>query len=291
MALKDVLVCIDPTPLSETRLRLAFNLARAHRAHLGGAYVMPKLDSIIAHPPAGVVPPGELTGLVQGGGMTPGGAVTEILREAEDAESAERRFKSELQLNGIEGEWHLFDTGEEPELIELAKSHDLTVMGQLSPDSDSVGFRPEEIAFGAARPVLVVPYAGTFETVGRRALLAWDGSREAVRAANDSLPLLANAEMVTVMFIGAREASLDHQRQSLERVVGHLQRHGITANIEESLQGELAISDVLLSRAADLGADLIVAGIYHHSQLRESLIGGVSRDLLEHMTVPVLMSH
>ena len=144
---------------------------------------------------------------------------------------------------------------------------------------------------GAARPVLVVPYAGAFDSVGKRVLVAWDGSREAVRAVNDALPLLGEAEAVTVISIGPRETELERRRTSLERIVGHLQRHAILARLEESVQGGIAVSDVLLSRAADLAADLIVAGLYHHSQLREALIGGVSRDLLDHMTVPVLMSH
>lgn len=291
MALKDFLVCIDPGSLSEARLRLAFNLARAHRAHLTGAYVMPKAEDLIAHPPAGVVPPGELTGLAQGSGMTPGGAVNEVLREAEDAETAEQRFRSELHLSGIEGDWHLFDTGEQAELIELAKTVDLAITGQVSPDAGSPAFRPEDIAIGAARPVLVVPYAGTFEAIGKRALVAWDGSREAVRAINDALPLLGDAEAVTIIFVGPRETELERQQLAIERIVNHLQRHDIAANFEESVRGDLSVSDVLLSRAADLGADLIVAGVYHHSQLREALTGGVSRDLLDHMTVPVLMSH
>ena len=71
----------------------------------------------------------------------------------------------------------------------------------------------------------------------------------------------------------------------------HLQDHGIAARTEETLRGRLAVSDILLSRAADLATDLIVSGGYHHSPLREALVGGVSRELLEHMTVPVLMSH
>ena len=137
----------------------------------------------------------------------------------------------------------------------------------------------------------MVPYAGTFDTVGRRVLVAWDGTREAARAANDALPLLENAEAVTVMFVGARETTLAEHHPSIERIVHHLQRHGIPAKTEETLQGDLRISDVLLSRAADLAVDLIVAGAYHHSQLREALVGGVSRELLDHMTVPVLMSH
>jgi nucleotide-binding universal stress UspA family protein len=291
MALKDLLVCIDPGSSSDARLRLAFNLARAHRAHLTAAYVMPKAEDLIAHPPAGVVPPGELTGLAQGGGMTPGGAVTEVLREAENAETVEQRFKSELHLSGVGGDWHLLDAGDEAKLIELAKSFDLTITGQLSPESRQTTFRPADIAIGTARPVLVIPYAGRFETVGKRALVAWDGSREAVRALNDALPLLGDAEAVTVMSIGPREAELERRRESLDGIVGHLQRHAIPAQLEESVQAGIAVSDVLLSRAADLGADLIVAGVYHHSQLREALIGGVSRELLQHMTVPVLMSH
>ena len=71
----------------------------------------------------------------------------------------------------------------------------------------------------------------------------------------------------------------------------HLERHGIGARTEETLRGDIPVSDVLLSRASDLDVDLIVAGAYHHSQLREALVGGVSRELLNHMTVPVLMSH
>jgi nucleotide-binding universal stress UspA family protein len=291
MALKDLLVCIDPGSPSDARLRLALNLARAHRAHLTAAYVMPKVEDMIAHPPAGVVPPGELTGIVQGGGMTPGGAVTEVLREAENAETVEQRFKGELHLSGIGGDWHLLDAGEEAELIELAKAFDLIITGQLSPEAHPTAFRPEDIAIGTARPVLVVPYAGTFESIGKRALVAWDGSREAVRAVNDALPLLGGAEAVTVMSVGPREAELERHQLSIDRIIRHFQRHAITARLEESVQAGIAVSDVLLSRAADLGADLIIAGVYHHSQLREALIGGVSRDLLEHMTVPVLMSH
>jgi nucleotide-binding universal stress UspA family protein len=60
---------------------------------------------------------------------------------------------------------------------------------------------------------------------------------------------------------------------------------------EEDMQAGLSVCDLLLSRAGDLDADLIVAGAYHHSRFREAMLGGVSRDLLDHMTVPVLMSH
>ena len=142
----------------------------------------------------------------------------------------------------------------------------------------------------AGRPVLIVPYAGTFETVGKRILFAWDGTREANRAMHDALPLFTDAE-ATVVFVGSNERDLEQHRPALDRVVHHLHHHGVAAKPEETLRGGLAVSDILLSRAADLAADMIVSGGYHHSPLREALLGGVSRELLQHMTVPVLMSH
>jgi len=292
MALKDLLVCIDPTTAGDIRLKLAFNLARANKAHLSGAYPLPEAQAVRVGPTGFGGVPGMT--VIAEEPVSPGGAVSEAFREAEVADRVEHRFKDELRLAGIDGEWHVLPDGDSAELIELAKSMDLTIMGQRPPTSRSDGaarFRPDDIVIATGRPILVIPYAGTFETVGKRILIAWDGTREANRALNDALPLLTNTEAVTVMFVGANERDLDQHRPALERIVGHLQRHGINAIPGETLRSGLAISDILLSRAADLAADLIVTGGYHHSPLREALIGGVSRDLLDHMTVPVLMSH
>jgi len=289
MALKDLLVCIDPTSAGDARLKLAFNLARANKPHLSGAYVLADGDTAPrGHGGFGGVP-----------GMTsfneepsPGGMVSEVFHEAEVVDRVELRFKDELRVAGIEGEWHIVPDGDSTELIELAKSVDMTIMGQRAPRADGAArLRPDDVVIAAGRPVLVVPYAGNFETVGKRILVAWDGTREANRALNDALPLLEESQSATVMFVGANERELEQHLPAVQRIAGHLQRHGVNAVPEETMRGGLAVSDILLSRAADLAADLIVAGGYHHSQLREALIGGVSRELLQHMTVPVLMSH
>ena len=254
MAVKDILVHLDATPAGETRLKLAANLAAANAAFLTGAY---------------------FNGKAGNGGATQG-------------DDMQRRFAGTLAERALDGEWHAADGPEAPDFGDLAKAADLTVLGQHSTNG---GPRPEEIVVAAGRPVLVIPYAGSFEHVGRRVLVAWDDTREAARAVNDALPLIDKAEAVTVMFVGPQETALKRTQPSLERVVRHLQRHAIDANSEASLSTDIAVSDVLLSRAADLDADLIVMGGYHHSQWREALLGGVSRELLRHMTVPLLMSH
>jgi nucleotide-binding universal stress UspA family protein len=127
--------------------------------------------------------------------------------------------------------------------------------------------------------------------VGRRALIAWDGTREAVRAVHGALPLLDRAE--------ARDGHLCRRSEGKYRAIPTFSRVDFQSSetapdslpTRSDLAGALSTSEVLLSRAAEMSADLIVSGAYHHSQLREALIGGVSRDLMNQMTVPVLFSH
>ena len=94
-----------------------------------------------------------------------------------------------------------------------------------------------------------------------------------------------------LLTVSEREADVERNRPGIERMLKSYGRHGVVARAEEALPDGHAISDVLLSRAANFGADLIVAGAYHHSRLRESVFGGVTRDLLERMPVPLLLSH
>ena len=215
MAIADILLCIDPTTVAEGRLKLAVNLAQAHKAHLNTCYIMPEergalIGTGIAGAP--VIPAAGMVGIARtlSPGVDPAAAVVpQVAAEAKRADTVEQYFRAELRLHGLGGEWHLFFPGETGAFIELAKTVDLIILGQPSPDFRSTGFRPEDIVVAAARPILVIPYAGTFVTAGRRALVAWDGTREAVRAVNDALPLLGDAEVVTVTFVGAQETSLE----------------------------------------------------------------------------------
>ena len=141
------------------------------------------------------------------------------------------------------------------------------------------------------RPVLVVPYAGNFADVGRRVLVAWNGRREAARALHDAMFLLADAEAVTVIEIDPPAPGVAAPAASAAQLAAALMRRGIAAKAETETSGDIGVGDLLLSRTADLGADLIVMGAYGHSRVREFVLGGVSRDLFRHMTVPVLMSH
>ena len=300
MGLHDIFVCIDGTAAGDIRFQLALNLAQTSKAHLTTVYALREPRGW-AVPPAGVGLPPTVLGpvspegarAIEGHPISAAAPVVQVVREAERADAFEERLREELNLRGLKGEWHVVDHTDLAELTELAETADLAILGQYpGDDSDGVTWlRPDHVITASGRPVLVIPYAGTFARVGTRVLVAWDGTREANRALHDALPLIHHAEAVTVLYVGTQDSDLDRERPRLERVIRHLQRHGVKAQPEESPRGDISISDVLVSRAADLGADMIVAGAYHHSPLRETLLGGVSRDLLDHMTVPVLMSH
>jgi nucleotide-binding universal stress UspA family protein len=301
--LKDILVCLDPSPAGEARLRLAAGLASEQRAHLSAVYILPQQEAeagIAADDGLGFHAPNESADIAPGSLVAgipapaaPPAAQGDYARRLELTETVERRFRESLQLDGIAGgDWQLFAAGENADLLALARAADLVIYPQDAGEHRlPAGFAPDALVIAAGRPVLVVPYAGDFAALGRRALVAWDGSREAARAAHDALPLLHQAAQVTLVTVCEREGDFERYRPGLERVLQNYQRHGVPARVEESVRGDLAVADVLLSRAADFDADLIVSGAYHHSQLRESLFGGITRDLLGRMTLPVLLSH
>ncbi len=174
---------------------------------------------------------------------------------------------------------------------QMARLFDLTVVAQ--PDPDRPG--PEEVIaetvlLDSGRAVLLVPYVQKATYGGGRAVVAWDGSRAAARALAEALPLLHRSEVVEVLRVVRGSTAED---ESAEEVVRHLARHGLSArtHVLRLGPGEASIAQAILNEVSDQGADLVVMGGYGHSRLRELVMGGVTREILSTMTVPVLMAH
>ncbi|MFB9261601.1 universal stress protein [Bradyrhizobium erythrophlei] len=170
-----------------------------------------------------------------------------------------------------------------------ARLHDLTVVTQPQSDHDSYdNVIPQEILFQAGRPVLYMPYTfrGTFSA--RRIGICWDGSRLASRALHDAMPFLREADALTVISITGPDAIPD---SSTDQLVRYLARSGLPAKVASFPSHRSEIQPAILSSASDESLDLLVMGGYGHSRLQETLLGGVTREMLHSMTVPVLMSH
>ena len=276
MSLKDLLVIADNDSTYAARLDIALALAAEHHAHLTGLHVMPPpLTPIYVDMP---IP-----------------ETVEKMQRLELEDAARRAaavFAEHAGRTTVSTEWRVA----EGDIVRVASEHaryaDLTVLPQgmdLGFASADLTNLPEELALRVGRPVLVIPRYGSFPKVGGRVLVAWNGSREVTRAVHDALPLLRRAEQVTVL-------SIDPDADAERRLPGadvslHLTRHGVTVQAATIAGADVAVGDLLLSYVADHDIDLIVMGAYGHTRLREVVLGGATRTLLRHMTVPVLMSH
>jgi len=275
--LKDILVHIDRTKECAGRLKVALGLARAHDAHLTGAYVIPR--SRIPTYLEVQVPKDILDKAAAG--------------RVEEAAAVKRDFEKACRADDIPCEWRQAEGVTVETLALNTRYADLAIVGQRNSASEDfeVDEMPDRFILSAGRPTLVVPYAGSFPTIGRTIVVAWDASRLATRAVNDALPLLRKADKVHLLAINPEGGIEGHGAIPGADIGLHLARHGVKAESSSIRVEDLDVGDALLSRVADFGADLIVMGAYGHSRWRELVLGGVTRHLLDHMTVPVFMTH
>jgi nucleotide-binding universal stress UspA family protein len=205
---------------------------------------------------------------------------------SEATAAVESMVRRRGDVAGVTIEWRATE-GDVTDTVKVhARYADLAIVGQ-SPE-DAIDDVAAGVFLGAGRPVLIVPRYGTFPTLGERVLIAWDGGREACRAVNDALPLMRQARHVVVLSVNARETP---GLEPGDDIALHLARHGITVETSAQHATDIDVASLLLSRASDLSADLLVMGGYGHSRLREIMLGGVTRKILGEMTLPVLMSH
>jgi nucleotide-binding universal stress UspA family protein len=191
-------------------------------------------------------------------------------------------------------EWRVAEGEPVASTLREVREAGLVVLGQTDESDDDSYIAPqylESIVLESGRPTLVIPYTGDFPTLGTSVLVAWDGGRESARALHDALPLLAGSR-VHLLHANAAMRSLRVDSTPAANALRLLRDVGAEVEMEYMAEAnDLLIGELILSRAADIGADLIVMGAYGHSRLREITLGGVTRTILASMTVPVLLAH
>ncbi|MBD3764323.1 MAG: universal stress protein [Rhodobacterales bacterium] len=148
----------------------------------------------------------------------------------------------------------------------------------------------ESALFEGQAPVLVLPEGGMKPEVGRRIVVAWNQSREAMRAVRAALPMLIAADRVCITVIDPPQHGPERSDPG-GALSAMLVRHGVKAEISVLARTLPRISDVLVRHIRDIDADLLVMGAYGHSRLTEALMGGATRNMLEEAPVPVLLAH
>lgn len=275
--IRDILVNLTQGADTDPAASFAVSLAKAHGAHLTGLAVTYEID----------VPPFYM-------GAVPTDFIDAQMKEnAEAAAQAAEAFKAVAEAAGVTCEVRTLSASlglAANAFAEMSRLFDLTIVAQ--PDPDRPG--PEEVIaetvlLDSGRAVLLVPYVQTAPYGAGRAVVAWDGSRTAARALNEALPLLHKAQQVEVFSVYRTNAPAQDAGADVAR---HLARHNLNAQVRSLPLGSgVGVAEAILNEVADQGADLVVMGGYGHSPLRELVLGGVTREILSTMTVPVLMAH
>lgn len=279
MGYRSFLVQVDDSDQSDRRTRVAARLARAFGADLQGVYVTstPEMTPFKA-------------------AILPDSVVEHRLRDTGKAQAhAETRFRAAAAAEQMPAVAWSAPAGPAIEAVVLQTCYaDVAVVGQPLPEDANAGFA-SDLVYGmlmdAGRPLLIVPHYGDYPVVGRNVLIAWKESRESTRAVCDALPFLKRADRVIVMTVSSPKDDTLAASQSGAAIATYLARHDIVAEVRPEMAEDIDVGNLLLSRAADLSTDLLVMGAYSRWRLTERVLGGVTRLMLESMTVPVLMSH
>ena len=281
MSYRNILLHLDSLAACRKRIAVALDLGERFGARITG---MALTGNLVLPYAMDMAPPGEL--LVEW---------QETLQR--QARTAADTFEAAARQAGfVQVETRVAEGRDIPAITQGARYTDLVVIGQVDPADSGSGAGQEEmsageVVLGCARPVLVVPYIGAPAGLGKHILIAWNGSREASRAVSDALPLLKKAQRVTVMAVNPEIDERSHGELPGADLAAFLAQHDLKIEVQADRGAQDDVGEELLSRIADLGCDLLVMGAYGHSRAREWAFGGVTRTILQSMTVPVLMSH
>jgi len=275
MSIKTILVHLAADPDHEERLKVAMDIARRNKAHVNALFVTKPLHM-----------PGEVTGRAASASY-----IASTAREAKRrADQLEQEFADACDRDKISHTW-ICEDGDHIDMLEKhVHAADLLIVTQVETKFiDEILYPPipEKLTLISGCPVLVLPIGWTHSTFNTHALVAWKSSRESVRAVRDSLDLLNDAEKVTILAVGPEVTD----SLPAEEIQQYLERHGIAAEIRKDFKDKSHYGEIILAHAKDMGADLIVMGAYGGSRFREMVLGGTTREIMNGMDVPVLMSH
>lgn len=288
MTIRKILAPVDGSPLDQAALVAAFALARRLAAHVDVLFARPTMHDAVP-----VVGEGASTTVMEQLVSTAEAEWTQ--REA----VARRIFQAEVARAGLSprtrpGEpegatvgWRRLSGRVDRILRQVGPLADLVVLGRGAHGEYSAQLSPalEAALIACGRPTVVAPDVAP--AIGTRVAVAWNGSTESGRAVAAALPLLRRAERVSVITIGTRRTEAARGAELAE----YLAWHGVAAELDMVGDVHGRIGPALLARAAVHGADLLVMGGYGHSRIREFVLGGVTRHILTHAGLPVLVAH
>lgn len=275
MDLKQILLILHARAPADTALALAARLAKRWGAMVEGVCMFDEPETSIADDYAiGSAAIGEVLEHRQAN-----------VRQITAAHAG--AFQAAITAQGRSDGWRVAEAPDcSQALVQRARLADLVVVAQAS-DIGDLRRLTETLAFSSGAPVLLAPPGRDrpLDVV----VVAWNGSRESRRALDESLPFLLGAKQVHVVVV--EDGSCQVTDSDGSALLRRLARHGVDATLSRRASGQGHAGRALLAACADVEADLLVLGAYSHSRAAESILGGVTRTVLEHAATPTLMAH
>lgn len=279
MSYKHIVVNIGQ-PVSPNRAQVAANLAATHGAYLAGRYY--GFEESGKRKPSAPIAAGGVA--AQEAAPAPAAAPEET-REGRRARDVFDHAVAQTAANGRFEAAPAASRSLSACLTDDAQCSDLTLVGKPV-DGDADADLVKKIAHGVGGAVVVVPESATQAPGARHVVIAWNGSAAAARSIQHAMPMIEAAGQVTIAMVNPREKALSSAR----RLQDVLEAHG--ANVETKTDtANIATADSLVSRAEELGADVLVMGAFGQSRLGEVVTGGSTTNrVIQHATVPVLLA-
>lgn len=280
MSYKTILVCLADDEKADGLMKFAVNMARKFQAHLIGVHV---LASVPFYPSAGMA--------------VDVGMYAELQDQHEvRVKKCMATFTKFTKGEDFAAEWRDLNTqtsSVSQDLIANALCADLVIVGQSENDQffGQMEDLRKDLITGSGRPVLIVPHEGSFESVGSKILLGWNGTREAANAMHAALPFMQESDETIIFTIAQPEDKRTKDEFAGHELAENLSRHGIKATVSHQPQEAITVGNRMLNEASDKGADLIVMGAFGHSRVHAFIFGAATRQMLDEMTVPILFSN
>jgi nucleotide-binding universal stress UspA family protein len=278
MTIKTILACITDVQSADSVLNAAALLARRHNAHVTGLHTV---ESLMVYP-----------GIAM---HVPDIVFTEYGKsQIEQSETLKATFERHFHAEEFASEWRLLKSQSETaaeRIIESAQSADVVIMAAADPDAETHAHARlvETVIRTAGRPVLVVPRDYDADALGQSVVIGWNATREAVRAAHDTLTLLKDGDTAHILRINdhSKDAGTDATSSDLAAAFA---RRQIQTTLVERCWERPGVAAALNKEALEKGADMIAVGAFGHSRTYDLVIGAATRELLRQSNFPVLFS-
>lgn len=279
MSIKDILVICDAGEANDYRVETAMLLAKVYQAHVTGIHFVP-------YP---VIP-------VYGGSYPdaiPYLSADQMMQSESTANALCEKFKKKSAELKIPSEWKVIDGVDVRYIIDNARYADIVIVpqGYSRYGEDYTQKIDDYLSIHLGRPLLVIPDLKKVFTLPKRVIIAWNESHEAARAVHDAMPLLQYAEQIQVVSVASstkKEKEFMIYDNDLRK---HLSHHGIEVEVASLDPSTKGTGKTILEGALEYDADLIVMGAYGHTRLKEIVLGGATKYLLNNTTIPLFLSH